>query len=145
MIIPYNASMLSQDTLKYKDLAKKGHLNQDLARYELHRVWVVEATLRPGTNHTFKRRKFYVDEDGWNIVAAEDYDSRDQLFQFQEGHYVLAPNILSGGTVPEVIYHFNAGRYFITAAANEDKPNDLTVNFSPQYFTADAVQKRTTR
>jgi len=47
--------------------------------------------------------------------------------------------------VPELIYHFNSGRYFITAAANEDKPNDFTVNFDDGYFEAASVQKRTTK
>jgi len=143
--IPYHGNKLAGPTVKYKDMAKGKHLNPDLPRYELHRVWVVEATLRPGTNHTFKKRVFYVDEDGWNIVAVDDYDSRDQLFQFQEGHYVVGHNILSGGTVPEIIYHFDSGRYFITAAFNEDKPYDFTVNFNSDYFTDSAVQKGATR
>jgi len=141
----YHGNKLAGPKVKFKDVAKGKHLNQDLARYEKHRVWVVEATLKPGTNHTFKKRVFYVDEDGWNIVAVDCYDSRDQLYQFQEGHYVVAPNILTGGTVPELIYHFNSGRYFITAAANEDKPNDFSVNFDDGYFEAASVQKRTTK
>ena len=37
------------------------------------------------------------------------------------------------------------GRYFVTALANEDKPNDLSVKFSPEYFTSAAVQKKSTR
>jgi hypothetical protein len=78
-------------------------------------------------------------------VAVDNYDARNQLYQFQEGHYVVAPIILAGGTVPEIIYHFNSGRYFITAAANEDKPNDFTVSFDDGYFEASAVQKRTTK
>lgn len=145
MYIGYNANKISGPTVKYKDLATPRHLNQDLPRYELHRVWVVEASLRPGTSHTFKRRVMYLDEDGWNIVAVDNYDNSDQLYQFQEGHYVFGYNILAGTTIPEVIYHFTTGRYFVTAMANEDKPNDLSVSFSPDYFTASAVQKRTTR
>jgi hypothetical protein len=141
----YHGNRLAGDKVSFKDMAKPRHLNQDLPRYEKHRVWVVEATLRPGTNHTFKKRVMYVEEDGWNIVAVDNYDARDQLYQFQEGHYVVAPNILAGGTVPEIIYHFNSGRYFITAAANEDKPNDFTVSFDDGYFEASAVQKRTTK
>jgi hypothetical protein len=141
----YHGNKLAGNKVKFKDMAKGKHLNQDLPRYEKHRVWVVEATLKPGTNHTFKKRVMYIEEDGWNIVAVDNYDARDQLYQFQEGHYVVAPNVLSGGTVPELIYHFNSGRYFITAAANEDKPNDFTVDFDDGYFEAASVQKRTTK
>jgi hypothetical protein len=145
MYIPYNGNRLAGNKVKYKDIAAPKHINQDLPRYELHRVWVVDATLRPGTSHTFKRRVMYIDEDGWNIVGVDNYDNNDQLYQFQEGHYVPAANILAGTTIPEVIYHFTTGRYFVTAMANEDKPNDLTVRFGPDYFTAASVQKRTTR
>jgi hypothetical protein len=141
----YHGNKLAGDKVKFKDMAKARHLNQDLPRYEKHRVWVVEATLKPGTNHTFKKRVMYVEEDGWNIVAVDNYDARDQLYQFQEGHYIVAPNVQAGSTVPEVIYHFNSGRYFITAAANEDKPNDFTVSFDDGYFEASSVQKRTTK
>lgn len=143
--IPYDSNKIAGNKVKYKDLARPKHLNQDLPRYELHRVWVVEANLRAGTSHTFKTRRFYVDEDSWTIAMVDDYDNRDQLYQFQEGHIISAPNLQAATTVPEVIYHFTAGRYFITAAWNEDKPIDATVNFKPDYFTAASVQKMTTK
>jgi hypothetical protein len=143
--IPYNSNRITGPKTKYKDLAMAKHLNPDLPRYELHRVWVVEANIRPGTSHTFKKRVMYVDEDGWNIVLVDDYDNRDELYQFQEGHLIFAYNILASTTTPEVIYHFTSGRYFITAAANEDKPNDESVSFSPDYFTSASVQKMSTK
>ncbi|AXQ28311.1 DUF1329 domain-containing protein [Solimonas sp. K1W22B-7] len=145
MFIPYNSNKISGNKLKYKDLAKPKHLNPDLPRYELHRVWVVEADLKQGTSHTFKKRRFYIDEDSWNIVAVDDYDKRDELYQFQEGHLIFAYNILAATTVPEVIYHFTSGRYFVTAAFNEDKPNDVSVSFKDDYFSASSVQKMTTK
>jgi hypothetical protein len=143
--IPYDSNRISGPAAKFSDLAKPAHLNPALARYELHRVWIVEASLRPGTRHAIKTRRFYVDEDSWNIVAADNYDSRDQLFQFQEGHYGFDYNNLSGSTVPEVIYHFDSGRYFITAAFNEDKPYDFSVDFDDAHFTDDAVVSRAVR
>jgi hypothetical protein len=145
MYIPNNSDLISGPKVKYKDLAHPHHMNQDLPRYELHRVWVVEAELRPGTNHTFKKRRFYLDEDGWQIVAVDCYDQNDGLYQFQEGHMVALQNVLGSGTLPEVIYHFDSGRYFITALANEDKPNDYTLRFDESYFDPDNVQKRATK
>lgn len=65
--------------------------------------------------------------------------------QFHEGHLVVAYNIQAASTVPEVIYHFNSGRYFITAAFNEDKPYDLSVKYNDDYFNASSVQKMTTK
>ncbi|MDR3414876.1 MAG: DUF1329 domain-containing protein [Nevskia sp.] len=143
--LPYNSNKIAGNTVKYKDIIRPKHLNQDLPRYELHRYWVVEANLKPGTNHTFKTRRFYVDEDAWNIEAVDDYDNKDQLYKFQEGHLINAPNIQAASTVPEVIYDFFSGRYFITAAFNEDKPVDLTQTWPDDYFTAASVQKLTTK
>ncbi|HUS23995.1 MAG TPA: DUF1329 domain-containing protein, partial [Candidatus Binatia bacterium] len=141
MYIPYDDNLIAGNKVKYADLARPHHLNQDLARFELHRVWVIEAELRPGTSHVFKTRRFYLDEDSWNIVAVDCYDNRGQLFQFQEGHMVMGPNIQSAGTVPEVIYHFDSGRYFITAMFNEDEPYNFAVKFTDDKFTPAAVQK----
>jgi len=145
MFIPYDSNKIAGNTIKYKDLVRPKHLNQDLPRYELHRVWVVEANIKAGTSHTFKKRVMYIDEDTWNIVAADNYDNRDQLMQLQEGHLVIGYNILAAATVPEVIYHFNSGRYFITAAFNEDQPYDLSVKYTDDYFNSSSVQKMTTK
>jgi len=145
MFIPYNSNKIAGDTVKYRDIARPKHVNPEMPRYELHRVWVVEPGLKEGTSHTFKKRRFYIDEDSWNIVAVDNYDKRDQLYQFQEGHFAFAYNLLAGFTAPEVIYHFNSGRYFVTAAFNEDKAYDLTASFNDDYFSASTVQKMTTK
>ncbi len=142
MIVPYNSNRIAGDSVKFADLAAPGHLNQDLPRYEKHRVWVVEASIREGTNHIFHKRVFYVDEDSWYPQAVDNYDARGGLMQMQEGHTVFVSNIQTALGTPEVIYHFNSGRYFITAMANEDKPNDWSVKFDDADFEPNAIQKR---
>jgi hypothetical protein len=139
--IAYDSNRMASNRTKYAELARPKHLNQDLPRYELHRVWIVEADIRPGLNHTFRKRRMYLDEDSWNIVAVDDYDNRSQLMQFQEGNMVIGYNILSVGTVPEIIYHFDSGRYFITALFNEDEPYNFAVTYDDAKFTPEAVQK----
>ena len=145
LYIPNNSNKIAGPTVKYKDFAKPKYLNQDLARYELHRVWVVEAEVRPGTSHTFKKRRFYLDEDGWQIALVDAYDNNGGLFRFQEGHVIALGNVLGSGPVPGVIYHFDSGRYFLTALANEDRPNDYTTRFDETFFDPDSVQKRATQ
>ena len=142
---PYDPFRLVSPKTRFADLARPKHLNQDLARYELHRVWVVEAELKPDETHAFKKRRFYLDEDGWAIAMIDNYDNRGQLVQFQEGHIGFGYNILATSATPEVIYHFGSGRYFITTLFNEDKPYDFTQDYRPDYFTAATVQKRATR
>ncbi|VFT23136.1 Protein of uncharacterised function (DUF1329) [Pseudomonas aeruginosa] len=65
MYIPYNAYKLNDPTLKYGDIIKAGHINQDLTRYELHRVWEVVGTVKPGERHIYAKRHMYIDEDSW--------------------------------------------------------------------------------
>ncbi len=43
ILVPYNSYKLNSNTLKYTDILKKNHINPDVARYELHRVWVVDS------------------------------------------------------------------------------------------------------
>ncbi|WP_162868462.1 DUF1329 domain-containing protein, partial [Pseudomonas viridiflava] len=84
MYIPYNNFKLQSPDVKYADILKAGHTNSDLARYELHRVWEVEATLKSGERNIYGKRKFYVDEDSWQIAASELYDGRGQLWRVGE-------------------------------------------------------------
>ncbi len=145
MYIPYNSYRIAGNKTKYADIARPNHVNPELPRYELHRVWVVEADNKPDQRHTFKKRRIYLDEDSWNIVAIDNYDQEDKLTQFQEGHLVPYSNILAASTLPEVIYHFNSGRYFVTAMINEDQPYDSTVTYTDSIFEAETVQKRTSK
>ena len=75
---PYNAYAAVYQA-KQDDLLKPNHLNPDLVRWELHRVWVVEATLKEGKRHVYSKRTFYLDEDSWAALASDEYDARGQL------------------------------------------------------------------
>ncbi|MDT0619927.1 DUF1329 domain-containing protein [Salinisphaera sp. P385] len=142
MYIPYNSYLLSNPIAKYTDVAGKGHINQGMARYELHRVWVVEATLRDGTRHQFGKRVFYVDEDSWGIVAVDNYDARGELWRFQEGHMITAPFVPTTTTTPEVIYDLKSGRYFVTALTNEGKIPDFRIEYDGGYFGPNALKRK---
>ena len=64
MYVPYSNYRLIYDA-KPADMTTPGHLNPDYVRWELHRVWVVEATLKPDKRHIYSKRVFYLDEDSW--------------------------------------------------------------------------------
>lgn len=143
MIVPYNNFKASRT--KYDELARPNHLNVDVPRYENHRVWVVEATLKPGERHTYAKRVFYVDEDSWSILMVDCYDAQGGLFNFQEGMATPQYNVLTHFTVPEIIYHFDSGRYFVTALQAQGKPNDYSVKYPEGFFTDSAVQQRASK
>ena len=140
MIVPYNAQKLVDSRIKYKDIAKAKHMNQDHTRYELHRVWVVEAELKPGTSHIYKRRTMYVDEDSWTILAADNYDKRDQLWKVQEYHQVPIPWHKRVGPAGATVYDLQSSRYLVQELSNEE-PLFVDTDFAIDHFSTGTVQR----
>ncbi|WP_420464601.1 DUF1329 domain-containing protein [Panacagrimonas sp.] len=142
MYIPYNSYQMNSPLVKYKDMLKPFHVNQDNARYELHRVWVVEANVKQGVRHNFAKRVFYVDEDSWSIAAVDCYDGRGELWKVQEAHLITAPFVPTVTGSPEIIYDLQSTRYFVTAMANEDKISDFHASFDDKEFEPSALKRK---
>jgi hypothetical protein len=121
MIVPYNAYRVHSDQLKYTDIVHKSHINPDVLRYERHRVWVVEAEVKPTTSHLYARRVFYIDEDTWQIVLVDLYDNRGALWRWQEAHAFQAYDKGIFGAALETVYDLTSERYLAMALDNEDE------------------------
>ena len=119
MYVPYNAYRLHGADLSFDDILVPLHVNPEHLRYELHRVWVVEATLKEGARHIYKRRTLYVDEDSWQIMVADIYDNRDQLWRVSEGHVVNYYEKPLIWPTLEVHLDLQAGRYLAFGLDNE--------------------------
>lgn len=142
MYVPYNSYKLHSDKLTYDQILQPLHLNPDYLRYELHRVWVVDATLKEGTRHIYKRRTFYVDEDSWQILAVDQYDNRDQLWRVSEGHGINYYDVPTYWTTVEVHYDLQEGRYLAFGLNNEESYTyDFNVDLSEQDFTLGALRR----
>ena len=145
MYIPYNSYRMSDPKLKYTDQLRPGHMNQDLARYELHRVWVVDATLKPGTSHIYSRRTFYIDEDSWNVVMVDKYDGRGQLWRFDEQHSENWYNVpMWFGTV-EVKHDLQSRRYIAMGLRSEERVIFDPIKRSPADYTPQNLRNLGTR
>lgn len=88
MYVPYNTYKIGDKSLKYTDILDKNTIKSELMRYELHRVWVVEATLKQGQKHVYGKRTFYLDEDSWSVMVAEDYDAQGKLWKVRESFLI---------------------------------------------------------
>lgn len=119
MYIPYNNYALVRPELKLKDLIQPGHLNPQHTRYELHRVWVIDAELKPGEGNVFRKRRFYLDEDSWSVVAVDCYDARNTLWRYQEGFVVPLMVHKAVVSAPQLTYDLFAGRYTVNNLPNE--------------------------
>ncbi|MDI1337656.1 MAG: DUF1329 domain-containing protein [Lacunisphaera sp.] len=145
MYVPYNSYKLHSDSLKYSDILKPLHINQDLTRYELHRVWVVDATLKPGTSHVYSRRTFYIDEDSWQILAADQYDGRGQLWRVSEAHCINYYDAQIFWSTLEVHTDLIAGRYLAIGLDNESKMYDFGLTRTPQDYTPSTLRQEGVR
>ncbi len=141
MLVPYNSYALHSDKVKDKDILTPLHINQDLARYELHRVWVVEATLKPGASHLYARRTFYVDEDSWQILVADQYDSRGQLWRVSESHNINYYDALVFWSTLEVHTDLQAGRYLAIGLDNEKEMYDFNISREPGDYSPDSLRR----
>ncbi len=141
MFVPYNSYKLHSDSLKYKDILTPLHINPEHLRYELHRVWVVDATLKKRARHIYKRRTFYFDEDSWQILHVDQYDNRDQLWRVSEGHVINYYELPTLWTTLEVITDLQAGRYLVLGLDNESAMYDFTTKLTRGDFTPAALRR----
>ncbi|OZG70522.1 outer membrane lipoprotein-sorting protein [Hahella sp. CCB-MM4] len=140
--IPYNSYHLNSKKVSYDEIIKPGHINQDLARYELHRVWVLEATLKPGARHIYAKRVFYVDEDTWQIGLVDHYDGRGDLWRVAEGHHIYFYDQKISWFTAEALYDLLSGRYLVLGLTNEEpKGYEFDVESSSDEFTPAALRR----
>ena len=141
LYIPYNSYKLQDPAVKFKDILTPLHINQAYPRYELHRVWVVDATLKEGARHIYKRRTFYLDEDSWQLVVVDAYDNRDQLWRVSEGHAMTYYNVPSVWTSLEVHTDLQAGRYLAIGLNSENAPYEFNVERTLEDYTPAALRR----
>ncbi|MBA4208155.1 MAG: DUF1329 domain-containing protein [Parvibaculum sp.] len=143
LYIAYNDWNLNSKAHSYRKILQPAFPARDVMRYELHRVWKVEATVKPGIRHLYNRRVFYSDEDSWIIAATELYDGRGELWRVQEGPIGVIWELPA--CVNQVQFHFdlNAGRYVASQLRNEEAPLDYLAGqegridrsiFTPDYL-----------
>jgi hypothetical protein len=82
MIVPYsNYDFLFQT--RAEDMLGEKFLDPDVIRWEKHRVWIIEATLKEGSRHLYHKRRLYIDEDTWTALSSDSYDGRGDLWRVQ--------------------------------------------------------------
>lgn len=109
MVIPYNANRLFQRPSD--KILLDHHVNPEDMRYEKHRVWVVEATVKQGQRHLSPKRRYYFDEDTWAAVLADHWDANGQLWQMGFQNPIVMPDI------PATVSPMNFGFYDLISGA----------------------------
>jgi hypothetical protein len=138
VIVPYNDYQLAFEMPPEKSITPR-YLNPDAVRWERHRVWVVEATLKPGKRHAYQRRTFYFDEDSWAIVAMDCYDHAGKL-QKVAYEYLTPIYDAASFVAPHQVIDVNKGSYLIvTLFHSKDDFVRPRAGIDPLLFTADRL------
>jgi len=140
--IPYNSYKLMDPNVSYADIVAPGHIDQSYTRYELHRVWKVEATLKEGERHVYGKRTFYVDEDSWQIALADHYDSRGELWRVAEGHAMQFVNADTLWYASSTSYDLMSGRYLVTLNNEEKNAFKFGKKMKRKQFTSAAIRRQ---
>jgi hypothetical protein len=143
MYIPYHNNNIPFATGPEFMLAK--YPNPDLIRWEKHRVWVLEATLHPGIDNVLSRRRFYIDEDSWNIAVGEGYDRDDNMASIYLQLLRVVPAVPCVNPTGFINYHPKQNNYLyagLLKVPGLDVPEDNSVIqaslFDPQLLAAKA-------
>jgi len=114
MYVPYSNYKLTY-AKSTADITKPNHLNPDFVRWELHRVWVVEGTLKPDKRHIYGKRTYYIDEDTWNAVVSDEYDGRGQLYRAGYSFQSQSYDAMAPWEDTTAYYDFSSGLYALSA------------------------------
>ncbi len=110
MYIPYNGYKYYFGCSETEQL-KARHVNPECERHELHRVWVVEATLKPGQRHVYSKRVYYIDEDANNAGMFDAYDQSNTLYRSSFISFIQLYDVMVPYAVKNSLYDFNKGMY----------------------------------
>ncbi|VVP86850.1 hypothetical protein PS918_02863 [Pseudomonas fluorescens] len=139
---PANAYKANTASVKYADILTPNHPNPDFMRYELRRVWVLEADLKEGYRHVYSKRVLFLDEDFWNAVMADNYDARGQLWKHAMANYYYHPDMSGWQSGSQFFMDLNSGQYTGYGMTNESKKGPILNEgkFTPDQYTADAAR-----
>jgi hypothetical protein len=86
-------------------------VNPEFRRYEKHRVWVVEGTVKKGMRHTVAKKVFYFDEDSWIALVSDAYDGTGSIWKMAEAYPI--PEWETGAYLsnPYTQYDLKSGRW----------------------------------
>jgi len=143
MYVPYHNFKINDPALKYKDIIKPNTINPDYVRYELHRVWILEGSLKSGVRHIYSKRRLYVDEDTWMALWADNYDARGQLWRVAFVNYFFSQESQTFHRGTSVYHDLTAKAYEAGYMVNERGDNWWRLNrpLTPAMFSPEAAAR----
>jgi hypothetical protein len=139
MYVPYNCYKIEEASLD--DLCTPKHLNPEFIRWELHRVWVVEGTLKEGSRHCYGKRIMFQDEDSWQVLTADKYDTRGSLWRMSFACSKMVYDVPIYRQRSTHMYDFQSESYLATQLNQGMPMNTYEKTSPPETFTAENIRK----
>jgi len=140
MLLPYN-NFKYYFGCKFEAKLMPKHAAPSCERWEMHRVWVVEATLKPGQRHVYSKRTYYIDEDGYGSGMFDAFDHNGQLYRsmFNLSMPMYDAGIVHAGS--SLVYDFNKGVY-LTVGDHSGAGLKVIPAYPERDLTPDATMSR---
>jgi len=138
MYVPYNTNASLRPAVE--TLIGRSHLNPDHVRWELHRVWVVEATLAEGKRHSMVRSRYYLDEDTWMALLGDRWNADGKLARTLWALPLWLPDVPAVAAVTSGAYDLLTGTWIAMSVLNgKREPYKMVPPFADAHFTPDAL------
>ena len=142
-IIPYNNYKIDAKGVKYADIIMPGHVNPEYVRWEIHRVHVIEASLKKSQRHIYQKRLFYIDEDSWGIALTDQYDHQGELWRVSMAllkNYYELPGVLAG---LNIFHDLQSQRYSANGLYSEERQPPFFENNAPsaRHFNPSSLRR----
>jgi len=110
--------------------------NPECQRWELHRVWHVEATLKDGKRHVYGKRDFFFDEDSYSDGIAESYDKAGNLYRINQQMGAPAYEVPAPSLTDNYVIDLISGVYMFGSAQGgyPTVPRLSPAQLSPDYL-----------
>ena len=139
MLVPYNCNtfIFEKSALELLD---KRFFKPEFVRWEKHRVWIVEGTLKSGSRHIYAKRRYYIDEDSWTALLGDLWDGKGDLYRTQQLYPFVQWDIPAPGNTAIGAYDLKAGIYSINTKPN---PGTFTQGHkeSEQFFSSQCIAR----
>lgn len=113
--------------------------NPECMRWELHRVWHVEATLKDGKRHVYGKRDFFFDEDSYSDGIAESYDKAGNLYRINQQIGAPAYDVPSPSITDNYVIDLISGVYMFQATTGGYA---VVPRFSPAQLSPDNLDRQ---
>jgi len=109
--VPYDGFAMQRFNTKLTDATEADFVSPDMRRYELHRVWEIEGTVKSGVRHSTPKKTLYVDEDSWLVAVGDDYDAQGKIWKAKENYITPESEIGACETAASVYNDLISRRY----------------------------------